>query len=250
MWCLAGVMRGRAVIIGRVVNGPARRTDTALAARLAALASFGAAVIHFAVVPAHWQEWVVAGQFFALLALFQLVWARAVLARPTNLVLAGGVLLNLGAIALWVVSRTVGAPFGPHAGEPELVQAADLCALLLQLYVVMGAGWLCHRGLRGKPISWLANGAFLLGATSIVALASTVGVASGLQHGHHSPSGTGTGHHGPGVDHADEHRAHPPEANSPAPLGESVGTPAQTEPAPRVARSAVPLHDSHDHEHG
>ena len=76
----------------------------------------------------------VAGQFFALLALFQLVWAPAVLARPTNLVLASGVLLNLGAIALWVVSRTVGAPFGPHAGEPELVQAADLCALLREVY--------------------------------------------------------------------------------------------------------------------
>lgn len=250
MWCLAGVMRGGAVIIRRVVNGPARRTDTALATRLAALASFGAAVIHFAVVPAHWQEWMVAGQFFALLALFQLVWAPAVLARPTNLVLASGVLLNLGAIALWVVSRTVGAPFGPHAGEPELVQAADLCALLLQLYVVMGAGWLCHRGLRGKPISWLANGLVLLGATSIVALACTVGVASGLQHGHHAPPGAGAGHHGAGVHDADGHHAHVPEMNSPAPSQESAGTPVHTAPLPRVAPSAAPLHDSHDHEHG
>jgi hypothetical protein len=214
---------------------------------LAALASFGAAVIHFAVVPAHWQEWVVAGQFFALLALFQLVWAHAVLVRPTNLVLAGGVLANVGAIAVWVVSRTVGAPFGPHGGEPELVQAADLCALLLQLYVVMGAGWLCYRGLRGKPISWLANGVVLLGATSIVALASTVGVASGLQHGHHGPSGTGTGHHGIGVDHADGPHTHPSEQKSPASPEEPVGTPAAPPP---VTPSAVPMHNSHDHEHG
>lgn len=32
-------------------------------------------------------------------------------------------------------------PFGPSAGEPEPVGAAGICVLLLQCYVVMGAGW-------------------------------------------------------------------------------------------------------------
>jgi hypothetical protein len=32
-------------------------TDSALAARLAAIASIGAAVIHLAVIPSHWRDW-------------------------------------------------------------------------------------------------------------------------------------------------------------------------------------------------
>lgn len=85
-----------------------------------------------------------AGLFFVAVALFQLIWARAVLARTTIPVLAAGIMLNLGAIALWALSRTAGAPFGPNAGEAEVVQAADLCALLLQVYVVMGAAWVWY----------------------------------------------------------------------------------------------------------
>ena len=85
----------------------------------------------------HWQEWMPAGLFFAAIALFQLLWARLVLTRTTTPVLALGIMVNLAVIALWSVSRTAGAPLGPHAGQAELIQAADLCALLLQIYVVM-----------------------------------------------------------------------------------------------------------------
>lgn len=72
-------------------------------------------------------------------------------------VLAAGIMLNVGAVALWAVTRTAGAPFGPHAGEAELVQAADLCALLLQIYEVMGAGWALYRGCHGQPINAFTN---------------------------------------------------------------------------------------------
>jgi len=128
----------------------ADKTDSRLAARLAAIASLGSGVIHFAVAPTHWQEWLPSGLFFVSLALLQLIWAKVMLARTSRPVLAAGIMLNVGAVALWALSRTAGAPFGPQAGEPELVQAADLCALLLQIYVVMGAGWVWyHRGSEG-----------------------------------------------------------------------------------------------------
>lgn len=91
------------------------------------------------------------------LALFQLIWARVVLARPTTAVLAAGIAANVGAAALWAVSRTAGAPFGPNAGEPELVQAAGLCALLLEVYVVMGAGWVWYRSHQAELISGFAT---------------------------------------------------------------------------------------------
>ena len=201
---------------GSVAPRTARKTDSRLAARLAALTSFGASVIHFAVVPTHWQEWMPAGVFFASIALFQLLWARLVLARTTTPVLVVGIVFNVGAIALWALSRTVGAPVGPHAGEAELVQAADLCALLLQFYVVMGASWVWYRGLQGEPVPVFFSAFVLMGAVGIVALASTVGVASGLRHGQHAPASANGGHHGtvPGDAQGEHHGTVPEDAFS------------------------------------
>ena len=224
------------------------KTDSRLAARLAAIASLGAAVIHFAVAPTHWQEWMPSGLFFVLLALFQMVWARAVLARTTTPVLAAGIMLNVGAVALWAMSRTAGAPFGPHAGEPELVQAADLCALLLQIYVVMGAGWVWYRGHQGQPIPAFANAIVLLGAGAVVALASTVGVASGLRHGDHGPAGAESDHHGPSIGQVDAHHGHPEPAHSP-PIIESIDTAPAPTPIEAPPPAAVPLHDPHGENH-
>ena len=267
----------------------ARKTDSRLAARLAALASLGASVIHFAVVPAHWQEWMPAGLFFASIAVFQLFWARLVLVRTTNPVLALGIMVNLAVIALWSVSRTAGAPFGPHAGEAELVQAADLCALLLQVYVVMGAGWVWYRGLQGEPLPAFGSAMVLLGAIGVVTLASTVGAASGLRHGHHAPAGaeagahrhgpdagqaedhhdhaepdparTGGGDHGAGVEYGDEHRGHDPQPAPPPPAAQPVDAPAPAPSSAPEAATPVPIneplpaaepldaHQGHDHVH-
>lgn len=229
----------------------ATTTDRRLATRLAAIASFGAAVIHFAVAPAHWQEWMASGLFFAVLASFQMVWARVVLSRTTTAVLLAGIAVNVGAVTLWAMSRTVGAPFGPHTGVAELVQGADLCALLLQVYVVMGAGWALHRGRQGEPISGLANAAVVLAIGSVIVVASTVGAAGALRHGHHSSVDAETIPHALNVGHADNHHSHdaPPESSPPAagPLGTRV-TPAPTE-APLVEPDAAHGDAASDHDH-
>ena len=238
-----------AVIIGQMASRAATKTDSRLAVRLAALASFGAAAIHFAVVPAHWQEWMPAGVFFTLTALFQLIWGRMVLARTTAPILAAGVMLNVGAIALWAVSRTAGAPFGPHAGEAELIQAADLCALLLQTYVVMGAGWALYRGRQGQPIPAFANAVVLLSATAVMALASTLGLASGLRHGHHGADLAEPDHHG-SVGRPSGHHDHESQPVVPAPTIEPLRAPTAPAPIEAPVRQAEPLPDAHsDHDH-
>lgn len=188
----------------------ATKTDGGLAVRLAALASLGAAVIHGAVVPNHWQEWVPAGLLFVTVAVLQLIWAYAVISRATAPVLAAGITLNLAVVALWALTRTAGAPFGPHAGVAEVVQAADLCAAVLEIYVVMGAGWAWYRSHRGDLIPGYANALILFGAVAVVTLASTAGVVSGLRHGHHAPPMAEPGHHGPSAGHTDAHHAHIP----------------------------------------
>jgi hypothetical protein len=216
----------------------AKKTDSRLAARLAAIASLGAAVIHFAVVPTHWQEWMPSGLFFVSIALLQLIWARAVLARPTTAILAAGIAANVGAAALWALSRTAGAPFGPHAGEPELVQAAGLCALLLEVYVVMGAGWVWYRGHQSEPISAFANAIVLLGAGTVIAAAATVGVASGLQHDHHAPAGAEPEHHNPSIGHDDGHQDHL------EPLAELIRPPTAPAPFEAPPPATDPAHDT------
>lgn len=228
----------------------ATETDSGLALRLAATASFGAAVIHFAVVPTHWNEWAPSGLFFVSMALFQLIWARLLLTRTTTAVLAAGILGNAGAAALWLVSRTAGAPFGPHAGLPELVQAADLCALLLEVYVVMGAGWVWYRGRRVAPIPAFANGIALLGLGAVIASAATVGVASSLQGGHHGPAAAEPEHHTTTIGHGDGHHDHPAPA---APLiAESHRAPNTPAPVEAPLHAVEPSHstegDQHHHE--
>ncbi len=177
------------------------KTDSRLAARCAAVASIGAAIIHFAVAPMHWKDWMPSGVFFASIAVFQLLWGLLAWARPMMLLLIAGVLGNAGSAALWVLSRTAGAPLGPNAGEPEAVEAAGICVLLLQSYVVMGAGWALLRRYRAEEVSGFGRALVLLGANSVMAAAVTVGLASSLQGHHH--------HHGAEVEaEAEEESAH------------------------------------------
>jgi hypothetical protein len=205
-------------------------------------------------MPDHWRDWVPSGVFFAAIAVFQLGWGFAVLTRrPGALLLASGIVANLGSVALWALSRTVGAPFGPHAGEPELVQAAGICSLMLQCYVVMGAAWLWSRGRRSGAIPVFGYGLVLLGATSVIAVAAAVGVASGLQHQHHS--GTEAAHDDGAPLPAEDHEQHdhsapvvPSQPGAPAQLADT-----SKRPAPRIVVVEPPApaqsHD-HDHDHG
>ena len=180
--------------------------------------------------------------FFVSIALFQLVWALVVLVRPTAAVLAAGIVANVGAAALWALSRTAGAPFGPHAGEPEVVEAAGLCALLLECYVVMGAGWVWYRGHRAEPISGFGNAIVLGGASAVIAVAATVGVASGLLNDHHAPAGAEHNYQVPISGHEDGHHDHPepvappnteviPQPTAPAPV---EPPPPATDPSHRT----------------
>jgi len=176
------------------------KTDSLLAARCAAVASLGAAVIHFTVAPMHWRDWLPSGVFFAALATFQLLWAFVAWSRPGILVLAAGIAANVGAAGLWVMSCVVGPPVGPSAGRPEAVGAAGICVLLLQCYVVMGAAWAWARKDQPEAVSGFGKALVLMGANTVMAGAVTVGLVASLQ-GHHQH------HHGGAVEAQREHEA-------------------------------------------
>ena len=158
----------------------------------------------------HWRDWLPSGVFFVSIAAFQLIWAFFAWSRPTTVVLAAGIAGNAASAALWVVSRTVGAPFGPYADEPEAVEAAGICVLLLQCYVVMGAGWVWYRGRRTEQVSGLGRSVILLGAHAVTIAAVTVGLASSLQGPHHHHGGATeaeSAHQGTHDAHMDGHHS-------------------------------------------
>ena len=231
------------------------KTDSRLAARCAAVASLGAAVIHFAVTPMHWRDWLPSGVFFAALAMLQLIWAFVASSRPGTLVLAAGIAANAGAVALWVTSCIAGPPVGPSAGQPEAVGAAGICVLLLQCYVVMGAGWAWSRKYEPEEVSGFGRALVLVGANTVMAGAVTVGLAASLQ-GHHNH------HHGGAAEAQGEHHAthearmdgdahmeghhHPSEGQPPPAVGvmtpSSAPTPEDGLPVTDMALDTDDLH--------
>ena len=175
------------------------KTDCELAARVAAVASAGAGLIHLAVMPMHWREWWLSGLFFLSVAFFQIAWGFLGWKRPTGWVLAAGIVGNATVVTLWVVSRTAGMPFGPDAGNVEVVEAAGICALLLECYVVMASAWSWSQGANAEPVSALGGALVLVGANTVIIGAVAVGMASSLQdhHQHHGPVEALRQHHAP-----------------------------------------------------
>ena len=99
----------------------------------AALLTAGPAAIHFAVAPVHFEEYGPFGLFFVTVGALQLAAAAAMLFRPSRrlfLVAAAG---TAGLIGLYLVSRTVGVPVGPHPWRPEMVGFPDIACTAMEL---------------------------------------------------------------------------------------------------------------------
>jgi hypothetical protein len=176
---IAFVRRGQART-GGLEGEPSARGDArfGLLASLAAL-SIGAAIIHCVVVVEHWREHWSYGAFFCVSAIAQLVWAVWVLLAPSRIILLLGALGNAAIVLMWVISRTVGIPLGPEAGEREAVAFADTVATMFEILLVIGALHAARSAARplGGPLlarpaaSWVAMLAVAaLTATSLLTL--------------------------------------------------------------------------------
>jgi len=96
---------------------------------LAAAFSAVAALIHGLVAPEHFQEAFIYGAFFAVSTVAQLAWSVLAVTRNDRWLAAVGLVGNAACVLLWAVTRSVGIPLGPEAGEVEAVGALDvLCA--------------------------------------------------------------------------------------------------------------------------
>ena len=119
---------------------------------LAAL-SAGAAAIHFAVTFEHFNEYLLYGVFFLVIASAQMIWAAIAVWRLPRWWLWLGIAGNAAVLAVYLASRTTGLPFGPDTGHAEPFGALDVVCALLELALIGGgAATLWRPSLVGRPI--------------------------------------------------------------------------------------------------
>lgn len=133
--------------------------------RLAGGLSLAAGGVHAMAGPAHLAEWWAYGLFFFGAAAIQAAYGLLLLTQGIDgwggwsavraKVYALGLVLTLGIIAVWIVSRTVGVPIGPEAFEREAVGVLDAVSKALEaalVIVLTRLWWLASRPDKTSPI--------------------------------------------------------------------------------------------------
>ena len=164
------------------------RPPARTAARLVlAAAAAGAGLIHLAVAPAHLAEWRPLGAAFVLAGGLQLLWAAGIVRRDSVRLLRVGAGGSLLFVVVYLMSRTVGLPFGPQSMRAEPLGTADLVCCGLEVVTAVGALALSSSPrLLARP---LRAGAATVTAALLLAVTGSTGVAlaspAGHQHGTH-----------------------------------------------------------------
>lgn len=98
----------------------------------AAVVAIAVGLIHAVAGVDHFGEY----WLFGLLATAQLGWGALVYRGASRRLLVAGAAGSAAVALVWLASRTVGLPIGPHAGSPERVGPLDVLATLDELAVV------------------------------------------------------------------------------------------------------------------
>ena len=159
-----------------------------------ALTSMAAGAIHVAAAATVGRGSAQNLAFFGVVAAAQIVWGAVTLAWAPRWWLALGALGNAVVVATWVVSRTVGLPFGEFAGEVLPVGFADALATILGAVTAVGAAWLAVRG-SGPARSAARVRSFALAAAIVIGAVGLTGVLS--QAGAFASGNGGGGQNGP-----------------------------------------------------
>jgi len=158
---------------------------------LAAL-SVGAAAIHFAVTFEHFNEYLLYGVFFLVIAWAQMIWAAVAVWRLPRWWLWLGIAGNAAVVAVYLASRTTGLPFGPDKGHTEQFGALDVVSALLELALIAGCAALLWRpSLADRPVRRRTGIAAIASMAAIPAavIAATTAVMTPGWGGPEGPAG-------------------------------------------------------------
>lgn len=150
-----------------------------------AVTSLATAGIHFAVMGDHFQEYVIFGVFFSIVAWFQALWALGVAVAPTRALLLTGAIANAGVVGVWLVSRTIGLPIGPDPGVAEPAAFLDVLSVILEAAIVASVATLLVRGAPDRASGRAKSGLALVGVLALaLVLVTTIAVAAADEDAH------------------------------------------------------------------
>jgi len=166
--------------------------DVATAARsertmLLVCLSAAAGLIHAKALIDHAPHYWLFGVFFGVLTYAQVLWAVFVYRRPDDRRwLMPAAVGSLVVVAIWVVSRTVGLPVGPWAGDPEPLAITDITATVIELLLAgLIIAILRPEGRVAARLRWLNGGNCVRLGSMLVALSLLA-----VLLGNHSHAGT------------------------------------------------------------
>ncbi|NCY16454.1 MAG: hypothetical protein EBX39_06740 [Actinobacteria bacterium] len=155
-----------------------------------AACAVGAAAIHLAMVPAHMSEWAAEGVAFVLTGWLQLAIAALVMLRTRRWVLVASVISSAVFILAYLVTRTVGAPFGPQAGVREPAAFVDIaCVVLEALMLLLSMLALWRPRLTANWNHQAMVFASIVPVAALVFATTAVTSKSASNHGHGCPKG-------------------------------------------------------------
>ena len=235
-------MGGR--LIGRSGVGPftqPHRTGLEGGARVASVLAgmllIGAGVLHISAAGDHTNLPVMTAGFLVVAALQAGLGGLILHRRPSRLLVAGGIALTLGAIATWLVSRTVGLPFLP-GGHMEPVGFKDGITVLFEVATVPVLALLASADLDQVrlPSPRLGNqAAAVLGSAMFALFVPALMLeggghhSAGEMHAHGEEAGHAHGENGEELAHAGDGHAHADKAASDGHGEHAHGQPATAE---------------------
>ena len=180
---------------GRVARGqfptPPDALDPATPIRsvraIAVAASIGAGTIHLALTPDHFGESAALGLGFVAAVAFQFSWIMTAVANLGRVSAVVGIAGNGVLIIAWLVSRTIGLPFGQEPWVPEAIGRPDLVAIGLEATVIvalvlLSSGWVRISASR-QAVSAASIG--FVPAVGIIAVATILALSGSGEAGSH-----------------------------------------------------------------
>ncbi len=157
---------------------PSRHSPLALVT--AGVLTAGAAAVHLAVVPEHLNEYPPFGVFFLVVGAGQAVVATGLMMRPRRRLFMAAVWGTAALVLLWLISRTIGLPFGPEPGTPEPVGVPDLVCVALEGLSLPVWAALALRQPRPRERRWGTTVLAAAPVVLVVAIAAFIGAGTGL----------------------------------------------------------------------
>lgn len=186
---------------GASTAAPARSLEAGTIVRwIAAACSLGAAGIHFAYAPGHFEVSSLHGAAFIVMAWLQAGFAMALLVRPKLVVIEIGLAVNAAILVLWLLAHSTGLPVGPSPWTPETIGFADALAVGFALAVVISCRALMrptwtHRKI-GNNVAVPTLVVTLVAITALASASMAPALAGGHSHaavGHSHGTGAGAG---------------------------------------------------------